>query len=65
METNKHHPYSLEVHPSKVPETFEWTIRRNGTLVQRSDRTFRSEPDALKDGEKAIERQFSDGQSAR
>jgi hypothetical protein len=59
-------PYTLEVAASeRKPGQFEWMIRRQGTLVQRSDRLHRSEADAQKDGEKAIERQFSDSQSTR
>lgn len=59
-------PYTLEIMASeRKPGQFEWTIRRQGTLVQRSDRIHRSEADAQKDGEKAIERQFSDSQSTR
>jgi hypothetical protein len=59
-------PYTLEVMASeRKPGQFEWTIRRQGTLIQRSDRIHRSEADAQKDGEKAIERQFSDSQSTR
>jgi hypothetical protein len=59
-------PYTLEVSASeRKPGQFEWTIRRQGTLIQRSDRIHRSGVDAQKDGEKAVERQFSDAQSAR
>jgi hypothetical protein len=65
MSDSRHHPYELEVQPGSKPGTFQWTIRKHGTLAQRSDKTFRSEADAKKDGEKAIERQFSDSQSTR
>jgi hypothetical protein len=59
-------PYTLEIMASeRKPGQFEWTIRRQGTLVQRSDRIHRSEADAQKDGEHAIERQFSESQSTR
>ncbi|MBM0207474.1 hypothetical protein JNW90_34230 [Micromonospora sp. STR1s_5] len=59
-------PYTLELMASeRKPGQFEWTIRRQGTLIQRSDRIHRSEADAQKDGERAIERQFSDSQSTR
>ena len=64
MTINKHHPYSLDVQPSKKAGLFEWTIRRHGSLIQRSDRIHRTEDDARKEGEKAIERQFAD-QGAR
>ncbi|WP_375457948.1 hypothetical protein [uncultured Enterovirga sp.] len=65
MNANKHHPYTLEVQPSQKPGLFEWTIRKQGKLAQRSDKQYRSEADALKDGEKAVERQFTDAQGAR
>jgi hypothetical protein len=65
-EKNAHHPYSLEVAPSeRNPALYGWSIRRHGKLVQRSDRSHRSEEEARKDGEKAIERQFSDASSTR
>lgn len=66
MNDNQTHPYTLEVKASeRKPGTFEWTIRRHGKLIQRSDRPQRSEEDARKDGEKALERQFSDSRSVR
>ena len=55
------YPYTLEVSPSeRTPGAFEWTIRRHGKLIQRSDRLQRSEEAARRDGEKALERQFTD-----
>ena len=39
------------------------TIRRHGKLIQRSDRLQRSEEAARRDGEKALERQFIEGQA--
>lgn len=55
------YPYTLEIQPSeRSPGAFEWTIRRNGKLIQRSDRLQRSEEAARRDGEKALERQFTD-----
>jgi hypothetical protein len=66
MSTGSTHPYTLDVKASdRTPGLFEWSIRRNGQLIQRSDRFQRSEDGARKDGEKAIERQFADAQSAR
>lgn len=54
------HPYSLEVREApRRPGNFEWLIRRNGKLLQRSDRFQPSEERARRDGEKAIERAFS------
>jgi hypothetical protein len=66
MNADSMHPYSLDVKASdRTPGVFEWSIRRNGKLLQRSDRVQRSEEAARKDGEKAIERQFADAHSAR
>ena len=65
MSESRTHPYVLGVQPASKPGTFQWAIRKHGKLAQRSDKTFRSEDDARKDGEKAVERQFSDAQSTR
>lgn len=65
MSENPNHPYTLEVLPAAKAGTFQWTLRRHGKLIQRSDKIHRSEEDAQKDGTKAIERQFADSQSAR
>jgi hypothetical protein len=66
MSTDTLYPYSLDVKASdRTPGMFEWSIRRNGKLIQRSDRFQRSEEAARKDGEKAIERQFADAHSTR
>lgn len=66
MNDNLTHPFSLEVKGSdRKPGMFEWTIRRDGKLIQRSDRLQRSEDDARKDGFKAIERQLSAPWSSR
>ena len=62
MTTDPTYPYTLDVSPCTKPEGhFQWAIRKHGKLIQRSDRSFRSEDDARKDGEKVIEREFSDG----
>ena len=56
---NPTHPFTLEVVPSRKRNgTFEYAIRRQGKLLERSDRIYLSEPDALKDGQKALERAF-------
>jgi hypothetical protein len=65
MEQNPHHPYTLEVQPGASAGTFQWIIRRSGKLIQRSDRVQRTEAGARADGEKAIERLFSDAQGER
>jgi hypothetical protein len=54
-----HHPYTLEVKASRKPDLYEWLIRKNGKLIERSDREYRSEEDARRSGEKAIERAFA------
>lgn len=60
------YPYTLDVIPSeRNPGAFEWTIRRHGKLIQRSDRLQRSEEAARRDGEKALERQFTDAGGGR
>ncbi len=54
---NPTHPYTLEVTPSpKGDGSLGWAIRKSGTLLERSDRLFRSEQDALKNGWEAVER---------
>ena len=66
MSETSTYPYTLDVQPSSRPVgTFEWTIRKHGKLIQRSDRPHRSEADARKNGEKEIERQFASAQSLR
>jgi hypothetical protein len=54
---NPTHPYTLEVTPSpKGDGSSGWAFRMNGTMLERSDRLFRSEQDALKNGREAVER---------
>ena len=60
---NPTHPYTLELAPSpKGDGSVGWAIRRNGKLLERSDKVFRSEQEALKSGQEAVERAFK-GQS--
>jgi hypothetical protein len=56
---NPFHPFTLEIQPAKKPGAFQWTLRKNGKLAQRSDRLFSSEELALKDGTKAVEQNLS------
>ncbi len=54
---NPTHPYTLEVTPSpKGDGSFGWAIRLHGKMLERSDRVYRSEQDALKNGHEALER---------
>ena len=54
---NPTHPYTLEITPSlKGDGSFGWAIRRDGKMLERSDKVFRSEQDAWRDGQKALER---------
>ena len=54
---NPTHPYSLEIAPSpKGDGTVGWAIRMHGKMLERSDRMFRSEQEALKSGQEAVER---------
>ena len=51
------HPYTLEITPSpKGDGSVGWAIRREGKMLERSDRTFRSEQEARKSGQEALER---------
>lgn len=51
------HPYAIEVLPLAKPEGhFQWTIRRSGQLIERSDRPHRSEAKAHESAMEAIER---------
>ena len=66
MNDNSMYPYELEVQASvRTAGAFDWTIRRHGKLIQRSDRVQRTEDAALKDGQKAVERQFLSSHTTR
>ena len=48
--------YTLEITPSlKGDGSFGWAIRLNGKMFERSDRVFRSEHEARKSGQEALE----------
>ncbi len=54
---NPTHSYTLEITPSpKGDGSLGWAIRMHGKMLERSDRIFRSEQDALKNGREALER---------
>jgi hypothetical protein len=56
---NPTHPYTLQITPSpKGDGSFGWAIRKHGKMLERSDRVFRSEQDAMKNGQEALERAF-------
>ncbi|GJE48831.1 hypothetical protein GOFOIKOB_1865 [Methylobacterium tardum] len=56
MTTDVPHPYSITVEPLKKPEgQFGWLLRRNGTLIERSDRPFTTEAKAFENALRAIE----------
>lgn len=65
MNQNPMHPYELDVQPGPKPGTFQWTIRKGGKLLQRSDKTHRSADDARKNGEREVEKQFGAAQNPR
>lgn len=66
MNSGTTHPYTIEVKASeRRPGTFDWALRKHGKLLERSDREHRTEEDARKAGEKAIERQFADMHKTR
>lgn len=63
---NPTHPFTLEVVRSRKGDgSFEWTIRKSGKLLERSDRIYRSEAEALKSGQNAIERQLQGDRTTR
>jgi len=58
-ETNIH-PYSLEIVPPKSEGgSYQWAIRKNGKLAQRSDRSLHSEAKARENGMAQIEKLLS------
>lgn len=56
MQETTQGPYSLTIQASRGAGTFQWSILKNGKLLERSDRMYRSEDDAVKNGEKALDR---------
>ncbi|GJD49726.1 hypothetical protein OPKNFCMD_2459 [Methylobacterium crusticola] len=57
---SKLHPYSLEILPPKVDgASYQWAIRKNGKLAQRSDRSLPSESKARENGLGQIEKLLS------
>ena len=51
------HPYSLEILPPKAEgKSYQWAIRKNGKLVQRSDRDLSSAAKAHENGMAQIEK---------
>jgi hypothetical protein len=64
--TNDMYPYTLDIIPCDKPAGyFNWAIRKNGKLVQRSDRAQPTEDAARKRGLAEIERQFATAHSGR
>jgi hypothetical protein len=54
------HPYTLEILPPKIEgASYQWAIRKNGKLVQRSDRSLESEAKARSNGMAQIEKLLS------
>jgi len=57
---SKIHPYSLEILPPKADgASYQWAIRKNGKLAQRSDRSLHSEAKARENGMAQIEKLLS------
>ncbi|WP_156376149.1 hypothetical protein [Methylobacterium sp. Leaf117] len=51
------HPYALHVTPdSKAPGSWNWTIRHEGRVLQRSDRRQPTEEKARREGLETIEK---------
>ncbi len=60
MSMNQTHPYTLELSPSpKGDGSAGWAIRKHGKMLERSDRTYRTQQEALKSGQDAMERTLS------
>ncbi len=60
MSMNQTHPYTVELSPSsKGDGSVGWAIRKHGKMLERSDRMYRSEQEALKSGQEAVERALS------
>ena len=59
------HPYSLEV--TSIPKAeghWQWSIRKNDKLYQRSDRKHASEARAMEDGMATIQKLLTGGDRA-
>jgi hypothetical protein len=57
--TNPTFPFTLDIAPCTKPAGhYEWTIRKHGKLLERSDRPHHSEKSARERGEAALERQI-------
>lgn len=57
MNDNDMHPYTLEIIPPKADGgSYQWAIRKNGKLAQRSDRSLHSEEKARQNGMAQIEK---------
>jgi hypothetical protein len=60
MSMNQTHPYTLELSPSpKGDGSVGWAIRKHGKMLERSDRMYRTQQEALKNGQEAVERALS------
>lgn len=60
MSSNQTHPYTLELSPSpKGDGSVGWAMRKHGKMIERSDRMYRSQHEALKSGQEAVERALS------
>ena len=60
MSMNQTHPYTLELSPSpKGDGSVGWAIRKHGKMLERSDRMYRTQHDALRNGQEAVGRTLS------
>lgn len=58
--TEERNPFTLEVvPPGEGGKHYRWAIRRNGKMLQRSDRGLPSEAKAREDGSAVIQRLLS------
>ena len=54
------HPYTIEILPPKAEGgSYQWALRKNGKLVQRSDRSLPSEAKAHENALATVEKLLS------
>lgn len=65
MNDSETHPYTLEIiSPKEAGGVYQWAIRKNGKMAERSDRDHRTEARAREHGMAQIEKLLS-GRGAR
>ncbi|GJD47433.1 hypothetical protein OPKNFCMD_0141 [Methylobacterium crusticola] len=66
MTENSTHPYTIEIAPLERPAGhFQWSIRKNGKLIERSDRPHLTAEKARESALAAVERAFRSASDTR